>query len=451
VRRMRGERGAGTLENLGVVTIAAILVVAVLLAFAGFRYGDELAAALCRITAAISGGDGASCGTGAPERSAEDYVPPAPCVVSGNGSSVSGSVAVGIQVGGGTTVWVEELGDGRFRVTKTDDSSVGVEGGFGFDVSAVVNDNRYGVAATAGGSINAAMRSGDVYYADDEGELEDIIWAETDDTLKDQLVGDDWFGRDAVDWVTEQVTGELAEPESTFVRAGVNAMGNAGATLITGDASAKVEAGIYEGTTTYRDGRTTDSFTASSSGSARASALLGDGGVTDDVSAVASYSGDLTVEVDRDADGNPTAMRIVTTGSGHADVSAWENEQEDPTYTQSTWQIPLDSEANSQTAARVLWGLGITSEGVTDTLDTFDFSGINYGGSWGDFMDLAKSEGYTWNQDYELGSASYGGNFDAAWILKAGLSAEYSNLTREATGYTYWDGTEYVERAGCMS
>ena len=104
MRRLRGDRGAGTLENLGVVTIAAILIVATIAAFVGFRYADHLAAALCRVTSAFDGGDGASCGTGAPERTTEDYVPPQPCVVSGNGSSVNASVAVGIQVGGGTAI-----------------------------------------------------------------------------------------------------------------------------------------------------------------------------------------------------------------------------------------------------------------------------------------------------------------------------------------------------------
>ncbi|MEK8227343.1 hypothetical protein NKG05_16490 [Oerskovia sp. M15] len=276
------------------------------------------------------------------------------------------------------TAWVEELGDGRFRVTKTDSANVGIEG---LRVRRLGHRGRQPLwpRRHRGANVTAAMRSGDVYYANDAGELEDILWAETDDTIKDSVVGDDWFGRDIADWVTERFTGDLAEPDSVFVRAGVNAMGNAGATLITGDASAEVEAGIYEGSTVYHDGRSTDSYTASSSGSAQASALLGEGGVTDDVSAVASFSGDVTVEIDRDADGNPTAMRIVTTGSGHADVSAWENEKEDPTYTQSTWQVPFDSTENRQIAGRVLWGLGISSVGVTDTLDTFDLSGIDYG------------------------------------------------------------------------
>ncbi|MEK8227342.1 hypothetical protein NKG05_16485 [Oerskovia sp. M15] len=52
---LEGRSGAGTVEHLGVTTVAVILVVALITAFVGFRYGDELSATLCRITAAISG------------------------------------------------------------------------------------------------------------------------------------------------------------------------------------------------------------------------------------------------------------------------------------------------------------------------------------------------------------------------------------------------------------
>ena len=139
----RSDAGAGTVEYVGIVTASALLVVALLAGFTRFSLGDRVTEALCELT--NLGGGGGAC-TSEPARSAQDYVPPPPCVVSGKGGAWQGSVAVGVQVEGGKTWFVESLGDDRYRLTRTGSVGAGVEGGLGFDASAVVNDNRYGAA-----------------------------------------------------------------------------------------------------------------------------------------------------------------------------------------------------------------------------------------------------------------------------------------------------------------
>ncbi|QAY63500.1 hypothetical protein ET495_09815 [Xylanimonas allomyrinae] len=447
-----GERGAASIESLGAMTVAVVLVIALTVSFLAFDLGPKIAEQLCRIGAAVSGSSAAACGDDrSPARSAEDYVPPAPCVVTGDGSAVNASVAVAVQVDMDTSFLVEQLNDGQMRITVQNSSGVGAEVGVGFDVSATVDDNRYGAAASAGATAGITSRMGDVYYASTPDEVDDVISALMTDATKDAIAGSSGPVRAVVDWGAGLFGADPREPDATFQVAGVDAAGSAAVTLVTMDASAAVEAGIYEGRTTYKDGRTTDVYTASASGSARASGLLGNGLETDDVSAVASFSGTITVEIDRDEDDNPVAMRLVRNGMAAADVSAWSNEKVPPRYTETTWQVPLDSTSDKQTAARVLWGLGIDAAGVNDSLGPIDLSGLNYAASWQDLHDLAKADGYDWTQEYVSDSSTYGGTFDAKWLLEAGLSGGYTTTSRSATGYTYWNGVEYVSRPACVA
>lgn len=449
--RLRGrEAGESTIEHFGTVVVVTLVVVALVVAMVAFGLGDRVAATLCQIL------PGTSCEGPAAVRSAEDRIPPQPCVVHANGGAVRGSVAAAVQVDGGYTWYIEELGDGRRRLTRTTEEGVGVPIGAGFDVSAVVNDKRYGLALTAGASASLAMRAGDVFYTDSDDEASALLAATVTDDVKDSTIGDDWFGRDVVDWITGASSDEQVEPDSTFVKAGVDLNGSAGATLLTMDASGDAAASAYLGQTQYKDGRVTELFTASGEASVQAGGLLGDRGVTDDVLAKASLGGSIIVEVDRDKDGNPTAMRLVTLGSLHADVEAWDgeswgNEKVNPTYTESTWQVPLESANDRAIAGRVAAGLGLAVSGVTDTLSPVDFGALDYGGSWTQFQELAQADGFAWRQEYTVDDTTQGGSFDAAWLLKVGLSAEYTGTERRATSYSFWDGNTFAGRAGCVA
>ncbi|MGN8247373.1 hypothetical protein ACTHAM_001548 [Cellulomonas soli] len=432
------------------MVVAALLIGALVLGLTRFSLGEHISAALCQITS-LGQGDCAVAET--PARAAEDYVPPQPCVKSGDGGAWEGSVAFGVQVEGGKTWFVEALGDGRYRLTRTGTVGVGVEGGLGIDASAVVNDNRYGVALGLGGAITDQLKTGDVYYATSDEEAEAILSAADSDDLKDGSVGDHWFGRDFVDWVTNASDLEQVEAESTFVKVGVQASGDLYATLIDFDASATAEAGTYVGQTQYRDGRTMDLYTASSSGVARASGSIGDEW-TEFGSAVASYAGAVTIEVDRDADGVPTAMRLVTLGSGYADTSSTNNgandELDSVQYTEQTWQVPLGTVEQRITAGKLALGLGIEVPGVTQEISPLDFSTLDYGETWAGFKDTAKTHGYVWEQNYALNDSTNGGNLDVEALVKVGLSGEYTSRSRTATGYTYWDGTQFTTRSGCL-
>ena len=100
------DRGAGTLEYVGVVAVVAVLVGALVLGFANSHYGENLSAQLCKLTSAVDGG---SCPVPPTERAPEDYIPPDACVVSSNGEESSSGLTVVVDVQSGETWLIEKL------------------------------------------------------------------------------------------------------------------------------------------------------------------------------------------------------------------------------------------------------------------------------------------------------------------------------------------------------
>lgn len=451
------ERGAASTEHVGIVAVV-VTIVLVLVAVGAPPVGGAIAARLCAAFGATCGSTVASSTGSAPE----DYVPPEACVAEGDGGSLRGSVAAGVQVEGGVTWFVEALGDGRYRLTRSDDEVVGAEVGAGFDVSLMANNERYGVALTAGVNALRAMEEGDVFYVDSEDEADAMVSAALADAAKDALIGEGGLDRTIVDWITQASDREQVVPDETYVSSGTRISAFANGTLshlVSGDAGAKVEVGVYEGTRTRTDDSTTDYFSASSKGAANA-AFGGfgnaDGELREDSvygmdSADASYDGSIKVEVDRDDDGVPTAMRLKLIGSAQGQVVGDDEISVDPTYEETTWQVPLDTTEHREAAARVALGLGLEINDVTNQLGPLDvLSPLDYGASWSDYQAAARQDGHAWNQTYELGSVTNGANVDAKAIAKAGFAGSYTGTTRRALEYTYWDGSGYVTRAGCI-
>lgn len=453
----RDERGAGTLEYVGVTVVAAILILALIVSFNAFGYRDRLSQALCEVSNAFDGGTG-NCGPTGTGRSEADYVPPESCVVESDGKGGRGSIAAAAFVEGGYSWTIEQLGDGQFRLTRNADLGGGAAVGIGANVTGTGDGQNYGIAAKAEASARLSAAGSDVYFAATREEAEQILSASNADTAKDAIVDDDWFLRDWVNSWTNASELEDREPESTFVGVDGEISAEAQATLVTADAEADVNGATLQGTWEHSDGTTTDVMTLGSEGSAAARVLGQDQetGEWEEGYAEAGYEGQVTLEIDRDDDGNPVAMRAVRLGMGHADASASnayaseDDQRETPTYTETTWQIPLETTEQRTAAGKLLLGVGAHVDGVTDEIDPWDVSTLNYGKTWSDIEDLAKRDGFAWTQEYELDETTHGGVFDAQFLAKVGASGEYTEMQRRATHYTYWNGDEYVERSGCI-
>ena len=82
------QRGAATVERLGLVVVTVVLVLALIAGATASGAGETLQEAWCKIMAAATGSSTASCGAGTTTsgtRSADDFVPPQACVVSNAG------------------------------------------------------------------------------------------------------------------------------------------------------------------------------------------------------------------------------------------------------------------------------------------------------------------------------------------------------------------------------
>ncbi|MDQ1536521.1 MAG: hypothetical protein QOE58_914, partial [Actinomycetota bacterium] len=108
------ERGAATLESVGMYVVAAILAVAVLLVATGSApvIGDKFRQAVCMLTTMGQG----SCGPSV--TSAADHRPTEPCVVSGEGHTGTVEAGVVVSFGGSEQFLVEKLDNGKSRVTR---------------------------------------------------------------------------------------------------------------------------------------------------------------------------------------------------------------------------------------------------------------------------------------------------------------------------------------------
>ncbi len=459
VRRDLGrDDGAGTLEYLGVLTVAALLVGAVLVAIPSIDAGGRARTLACQVADAFSGGDGGGCGDEG-GRSPADYVPPEQCVYVAEGAGWEGSIAVGVQLDGGGSWVIEQLGDGTFRLTRGSQVGVGAEVGVGFDVSWRDGDRRYGASASAGAAVTGVGSDAEVFLARDRAEADRILSAQMANDVKSGIVGDGNVVRDLFDSWFGTSDEERVRPVETFHSAGIEGEASANVLLGVAPAEAAVQGGVYAGWIERADGTRTDIWTASSEGGAMAAFPTGtdryDPESMDDYAvATASYAGSAAIEVDRDAQGRPVALRTVTIGMGHADAGEVSSDPLSlPEYTETRVQMPLETAADRELAARIADGLGIWVEGVNDSTMGFGTPDTTFGlgDSFSSMTQAAKDRGYYWTQQYTMEKkVERGGTLDAKWVLEAGLSGSYEETERLGTGYQYWNGQDFVTRAGCQ-
>jgi len=460
-RALRGDVGIGTIEYLGIVTLAALLVTAVVLSVSSARFQQHAQAAICRILVAV--GEGGACddvpGT---ERDPADYVPLEPCVVSSNGRDESGSLTVVVTLEGGERWVIERLGDGTYRLTRAREGGLGIGVGVGFDVS-VTNDNAtYGVGAYADASVAVVVGGGESYLASSAEEARRILDHKRNDETKDLWFGDDNLLRDGADWLNEQLGGsnryEQLDPDEWFVEAGVEGDASAGvnALVVSGDAEAFLD--MYLGRTSRKDGTSTDYL--------RADMGIG-GGIQGHTVTGAGYdlykqftldgSMGAVMEVDRDAAGNPVAFRIRSVTSwnpvGDESYSGPGGIDGDPTYTERVVEIPLETAADRRLATRVMHAAGVPYyPGVTDEVDVPQtvldrFNPVDLAVELGT---AAADRGYIYEQTYTTWSSTDGVNAQGKVGVELGLNLQDVESSRSTTGYRYYDGTGMVDRAECV-
>lgn len=178
-----GDEGVGTLEYLGIVTLAAVLVVATVAGTT--NVAPYAASALCRITTALAGG-GEGCDPSSTTTGPDDMdYHPGVCMLSETSEKYSAEVKIWfVKLGDSSGFIVQEFSDGTVRATLTDGATVGVSGNLGsktFDAGKLGDGDNAGAEVSLGGDLK--FEYGSTWQFDDKKQ-----WESMRDQLDDYLV-----------------------------------------------------------------------------------------------------------------------------------------------------------------------------------------------------------------------------------------------------------------------
>lgn len=436
LRSRRSERGQGSLEIVGVIVLASILVLATTgtIVQTSPQLRAEVSYRICQILNIAGGGD---CEAPDAPRSPEDRLPDEPCVVGSQQGSVEVTGAFVISVTAGKQLLIEELSDGTFRVTEVDLGKVGIGVGPGLDVSVTLDGKKYGAVAIATADAILAGQTGRTWNADDQGEVDDIlnglIAEEVLDTVAPDLPGPKDIpivgglpGIRNLDGppnptrlLLEQIIGDLPEPDEEFVEGGLE--GNAGASIsgITAGAGGEINLGVYLGAKKTKDGYTAY-YKGKVGGSVFATAGLDD--------ASAGASGEALFAVNLDKDGKPESVTLTTGYTLAAETGDLGSNTDDQKYVETQMNVPLTGNALEDAAILA----EMTNPAMLPS-----------------FIDRAKEDGTITRNTYSQDPNTYGLTIGGSLVGDYGGSVKGDFTTRELEDSQYWDGNALVDRPDC--
>ena len=465
-RRARGrgscDLGAASVEYVATILVVGLTISVVLASLLASqpRIREGVEYAICKVFTLLQGDCGGS-------DQAIDREPP-PCVVSSDGGEVSVTAGV-VLFGEGGEVWlIEQLGDGRYRVIEGVAIAGGAQGGAGGKIEVTINDQSYGGEAGLSGSAKIGIKACKTYYADDLEGAKDLLGRMRYETGVPGPI------RTGLGWLNLGPD-NLPEPDSTWVEAGMSleGAGSAKAGFANVSGAAALEGAL--GTEVNKDGTATVYLSGSISAKASISvghALLGDrsqgkhaaeGSYLDfdtvQVAAGADGKVGVTAQVDYDAGGNATSVRMTSTMGWSAEVTAklfgvdLADQAKWGSTTDTTIELPLNTEADRETAAKALAAFGMPYvPGVTDGFQLPTLNPLEAADAMGDFAKAAFDHGKVWKDTYTSEeSTKFGIAVEAAFEGKINIGGSYVTNNRTSLDSRYWAGTPWVERPECSA
>lgn len=450
------DAGQASLEGLGVVAIAVILVSALLLAMTpgGVWLQDNIRVALCQIT---GGGD---CGTAAELATEARPEPEHRCVVTDTRDNRETALSITwVQLESGDRIRVEELSGDRFRVSAEMSGGVGLQAGVGGGGSVIIDDQGYGVEAQAGASAVVAAGGGMTWVVDGEDSKQRLV---------DYLEGErDWrsiqatmgaagppgivangvtsAGRELWRWITDAYRPDV--PGEVYAYTGIEGNASANATGILQNAAADAGTSTVLGARTdVATGATTMYYRSTVDGSA----VLQSRGLS---SADTGASGqvEMALAVTYDPEGMPVTVQaqhlMVGEASFEASVLFGDDIEEGGSAGRLyDARVSLTDDETRDIAFGLMRAAGVPTPNVAwrargghDAVTTF--------------VDAARERGTMTRQDVTVdGSTSFalqGGGEVAGVGLGFGFSNSSSEMTM--TDPTYWDGSTWQPWTGCAS
>jgi hypothetical protein len=468
-----GERGAGTLESVGMYAVAAIFAAGVVLAALGSSpvVRDKFRQAVCMLTTLGQG----ECGSSV--TSAADRVPTEPCVLSAQGHTGAVEGGVFLTSGRSEQFLVEKLSNGQFRVTRDTGGKLNAGIGVGQGFSVTWDNHTVGSGARADISVGATFAEGQAFYANNMDEVNYLLKAHKEAATKElvsRLGPGGRLGTGVVNRLQERfhLGNPLPTPEETFSEGGPNANAMVQAGQISSNQALNAQAGIGAqailGTRRGRDGTSTTYFQTSVDGNISASAWVGgrldiNQGITATagVEVTGDGKGEAVVEVERDGKGIITAVRLKTTLAGAADVTGTAGQVSASKgvahYGEMVVALPINNSSDQEIAQRYLNALGMgpmggfndLPRGVQNYLPIPNPSDAL--AATKAFAQAAGDRGLVTKNSFEVTeSSTSGANFGVDIKgLPVGAGVKVDSVNRRSTGAEFYDGKRFVPREGC--
>ncbi len=454
--RYRHERGAVSLERVGIIVVSAMLVGALVVVLTQRTPVAESARqAVCTI---LNLGQG-SCGSGGGEDTAKRPEPTDPCTVTGSSGNVHGQVSISVvTLENGRQFQVEQLSDGTYRLTFSKGEGAGVELGVGGGTSLTVADRTVGNQASADVGAGLSITEGEVYHAEDEAELREVVEAHIADVAKDELVAESG----PVRWLTDKVTDgtgltkPLPEADETFYEGGFSVNASAQAASL-GKANAGVSTAQALGYRESKDGSKTFYLSSEVSGEAGLQTLGVDTEGIDFTGGAINGSMEMVTAVTVDPDGQVSSVDATVTASGEGNgvaAAAFTGEYEgtyiDTSAGRSTvfqTSLPMDSEDNQVAGWSFLASQGVKSVGgvtAAAALPATVPADLNY-------FNRVRQTGNLTQQGYDMASSTplAGNSGGKAGPIALAGAVDVSTQTIDLTDAQYWDGSQMSEWTSC--
>lgn len=451
--RCRRDRGAVSLEQVGLIVVAAMLVGALVVVLTQRTpVAERTREAVCTI---LNLGQG-SCGSGGGDDTATRPEPTQPCVVTGNSGNVHGEISVSVvTMENGRQFQIEELSDGTYRLTVGTSEGAGLAVGVGGGGSITIADRTVGAEAVAGAGAGLTLTEGQVYHADDADELRDLVEGHIADVAKDELVAESG----PVRWLTDKVTDgtgltqALPEPDGEFHEGGFSVNASAQAAGL-GRANAGVSAAQALGYREGSDGSKTFYMSSEVSGEAGLISIGVDTEGHDFGGAAINGKMEVVTAVTVGPDGTMTSVDSTAMASGEGQgmaSAAFTGEVDGVDVGTSAGRSvvfesssPMDSAENQAVGMSFLANQGIHAFGNVAIDPDSAAADHNY-------FHRAREHGTVSMRGYDLDGST---PFAASGSGKAGPVALGGNLdvsseSIEITDARYWDGSQMSEWSGC--
>ena len=456
----RSERGQGSLETVGVVVLASILVAATtgVVVQSSPALRSEVGYRVCQITSLGGGGCEDPGGTTPGDDGADPdspwgnenarpdgkpavdgaRLPDEPCVVSSTSGAISATGSFVVSATGEQGFTVETLSDGTYRLSVHDAGSLGYGVGIGVDGNVVADGQQEGSTGYAGVDIALAGLSSQTYYADDEQALQDLMVRLAGEQALDQVApripgpADIPFVQDIpvigeldaldnpVRWAVDQLAGPPPEPDEQYVQGGVE--GDASAVLAgVAGLGLDLSVGYYGGARTTPDGYVLTSV-MEGEGTGWATALGNSAQGLGDVAIVR--------EVHLAPDGTPLGITLTVSGGVNG----------------LSGDFGLEPETDALDSYVATMHVPFTGDVATDAAI---YASAANPAMAGQFLQTAMDTGTVSVDQYEVDPNTYGANFfvDVPGA-EGGLGVNGDLTSSTMVSSSYWDGSGFADR-GC--